>query len=243
MPFRILLPVEAQQPIVTFSIFQFPVRKRLWALGQMGRSALLAAKPAGLSFGKMLGSGRGGFSMVPDFAQYALLAVWQSVAQAGQFFESDLFRDYAAQTNETYTLQLLPIQSHGQWNGVNPFAETAKVAATHLPVVVLTRATIRMNRLVEFWRNVPKAQQAIRNSEGLLFSVGVGELPLIQQATVSIWQDAEAVKKFAYQQTFHKDIVQMTRQRDWYSEDLFARFVPVATQGTCGGKDVLEAYF
>jgi len=243
MPFRSLLPIEAHQPVVTFSVFRFPVRKRLWALGQMGRSALLAAKPSGLQFGKMLGSGKGGFSMVPDFAQYSLLASWQSVELAERFFQSGLFQEYTRQTDETYTLQLLPIQSHGLWGGMNPFAETAKVSATHLPVVVLTRATIRTSRLIEFWRNVPKAQQAIRNSEGLLFSVGVGELPLVEQATVSIWQNAEAVRKFAYQQTFHKDIVQMTRQRSWYSEDLFARFVPVATQGTCGGRDVLEAYF
>ena len=242
MPFRRLLPIEASQPVATFTVFRFAPARRWWALGQMGRSALLRASPEGLTFGKMMGSGRGGFSMVPDFSQYALLGVWHSQAAAETFFASSLYQDHAARAAETYTLQLLPTQSHGLWDGANPFTPVTKIDETPLPVVVLTRANIRFSRLPEFWRNVPKAQQAVKQSAGLLFSVGVGELPLVQQATVSIWQNAEAVKRFAYQQTFHKDIVQMTRRRDWYSEDLFARFVPVAVTGTYHGRDPLQAY-
>jgi len=210
----------------------------------MGRSALLSSKPRDLLFGKMMGSGKGGFSMMPDFSRYAMLCSWQSAQAAEAFFQSELFSTYTAQTDETYTLQMLPVQSHGYWNGRNPFNTTIKtLQPAELPVVVLTRATIRLSRLPEFWRNVPKAQQAIRHSAGLLFSVGVGELPLVQQATVSIWQNLEAVRQFAYQKTVHKDIVHQTRQRNWYSEDLFARFVPVATQGTYDGRDILEPYF
>lgn len=243
MSFRILLPVDPQQSIVTFSIFRFPTHRRWWALGQMGRSQLLRSAPSGLRFGKMLGSGQGGFSMMPDFSRYAMLCSWESVEQAVAFFQSDFVQNYLSQTREAYTLQLLPTQSHGLWNKANPFQETYKLPAAHpLPLVVLTRATIRLSRLPEFWRNVPKAQRAIEQSPGLLFSIGIGELPLVQQATVSIWENADAIRKFAYQQTFHKDIVHKTRQRNWYSEDLFARFVPVATMGTYNGKDILEAY-
>jgi heme-degrading monooxygenase HmoA len=242
MSFRILLPVEPQQPVVTFSIFTFPGFRRWWALGQMGRSALLRSRPAGLQFGKMLGSGRGGFSMVPDFSRYAMLCSWKSAQDAVHFFESSLMQKYMTHTSEHYTLQMLPVQSHGLWNNANPFREVYKQPVPDLPLVVLTRATIRLSRLPEFWRNVPKAQQAIQNSPGLLFSIGVGELPLVQQATVSIWENAEAIRQFAYQKTFHKDIVHQTRKRNWYSEDLFARFVPVAVQGTFNGKDILKAY-
>jgi len=244
MNFRYLVPIETTEPVVTFSLFHFPAGKRWWALGQMGRSSLLGSSPKGLLFGKMLGSGKGGFSMVPDFSRYALLCSWQSAQDANAFFASALVGDYLAQTNETYTLQMAPVQSHGFWNGINPFANTQQAFENPaLPLIVLTRATIHWHRLPEFWRNVPKAQQAIAHSPGLLFSVGVGELPLVQQATVSIWKDAEAIRHFAYNKTFHKDIVRMTRQRNWYREDLFARFVPVATQGTYEGKDMLEPYF
>ncbi len=242
MSFRLLLPVDPQQPVVTFSIFRFPAHRRWWALGQMGRSSLLRSLPKGLLFGKMMGSGKGGFSMMPDFSRYALLCTWQSAQEATHFFQSDLAQSYLAKTDETYTLQMLPLQSHGLWNKTNPFSATYKLPVPNLPLVVLTRATIHLSRLPEFWQNVPKAQRAIQDSAGLLFSIGVGELPLVQQATVSIWEDAEAIRQFAYQKTFHKDIVQKTRQRNWYSEDLFARFVPVATQGTYEGKDILEAY-
>ena len=61
--------------------------------------------------------------------------------------------------------------------------------------------------------------------------MGIGENPITQQATVSVWEDVESMKKFAYLQAGHREIVQRTRQRGWYSEELFARFVPVAEWG------------
>ena len=34
----------------------------------------------------------------------------------------------------------------------------------------------------------------------------------------------ERVKKFAYDKGAHSEIVRKTKKRNWYSEDLFARF-------------------
>ncbi|MDJ1480425.1 spheroidene monooxygenase [Cytophagaceae bacterium YF14B1] len=243
MNFRFLMPVDAYQSVAVLSIFQFPVNKSWWALGQMGKSALLNPTPKGLRFGKMLGSGRGGFSMVPDFTRYALLTVWNTTQDATQFFQSDLSKAYSTQTNETYHLLLLPTRTHGYWDHANPFSVTQNITDSSLPIVVLTRATIHWYRLPEFWSNVPRVQAIIQDSPGLLFSIGVGELPLIQQATISIWENLDVIKNFAYQKTFHKEVVHKTRTRKWYKEELFARFIPVATYGTYQGKDILESYF
>ena len=49
-------------------------------------------------------------------------------------------------------------------------------------------------------------------------------LPFIQQATFSIWENIESVTDFAYKNKNHAEIVKKTRQRNWYKEDLFARF-------------------
>ena len=45
-----------------------------------------------------------------------------------------------------------------------------------------------------------------------------------QQATLSIWNSVEDVKKFAYKNRTHSNIIKKTRDQKWYSEDLFARF-------------------
>ena len=47
----------------------------------------------------------------------------------------------------------------------------------------------------------------------------------MEQATFSVWKNFDAVKKFAYVSKEHSEIIKKTRKRNWYSEDLFARFI------------------
>lgn len=212
--------------MTTFTIFRFPANKAWWAFGQMGRRSL--ANPPGSPFNKMMGTGRNGFGVIPDFGQYAFLATWESEQHADSFFASPVFQTYVSQALEHSTLKMRPIQTHGQWDGVEPFVISEGIEKGYNgPIVVLTRAKIKATKLLDFWRHVPQAQASLRNSEGVLLALGIGEVPLVEQATVSVWESVDAVKKYAYQQPGHREIVQRTRQRGWYSEELFARFVPV----------------
>ena len=212
--------------MTTFTIFRFPANKAWWAFGQMGRRTLENAE--GTLFSKMLGTGRNRFSVIPDFQQYTFLASWKSQQHADAFFASAVFLEYAAQASEHNTLYLQPIQSHGRWDGIEPFVVSEEIGKGYPgPVVVLTRARINWTKLLDFWRHVPKAHASLRDSEGVLLALGIGEVPLVEQATVSIWENAEAVKRYAYQKSGHREIVQLTRKRGWYSEELFARFVPL----------------
>ncbi|MPR34590.1 hypothetical protein [Salmonirosea aquatica] len=212
--------------MTTFTIFRFPKNKAWWAFGQMGRKVLQPLQ--GATFYKMLGTGHNGFGIVPDFQQYTFLATWESAESADEFFASPMFQEYASQALAYQTLKMLPTQSHGQWDGMEPFVVSEEIGKGYLgPLVVLTRAKIKTAKLLDFWRHVPRAQASLRNSEGVLLALGIGEVPLVEQATVSIWESVDAVKRYAYQQPGHREIVQRTRQRGWYSEELFARFVPV----------------
>jgi hypothetical protein len=47
------------------------------------------------------------------------------------------------------------------------------------------------------------------------------------------------MKAFAYQTYNHKKIIQKTRKERWYSEEMFARFIPLKTFGTLNGSDPL----
>ncbi len=213
--------------MTTFTVFKFPKEKIWWALGQMGRKTL--ENPKGATFSKMLGSGRKGFDIVPNFRQYTLLAYWENHRAADEFFASPHFQNYAAQTLEHYTLKMRTMQAHGKWDGVEPFMASENIGKDYAgPVVVLTRAKINFTKLLDFWRHVPKAHASLSQSEGVLLALGIGENPITQQATVSVWDSVESLKKFAYQQPGHKEIVKRTRQRGWYKEELFARFIPVA---------------
>lgn len=236
MSFQILHPSNPLDPVTTFTVFKFSKVKSWWAFGQMGRKALENAD--GATFSKMLGSGRNGFDLIPNFQQYAFLAQWEDNDAAEAFFASSIFQNYAARTSEHYTIKMLTIQSHGKWDGREPFGTSHNTEKGYAgPIVVLTRAKVNFTKLIYFWRKVPKAQASLGQSKGVLLALGIGEKPLIQQVTVSVWDSVESMKRFAYQQPGHRELVKLTREGDWFSEELFARFIPVAekTSGDSGG--------
>jgi hypothetical protein len=224
-----------QQQIVTLSLFRFSgAANRWWALGMMGKSTRLFRDIPGMSFFKMLGSGGGsGFAIYPNFGVYACLAVWENEAAATKAFaEHPDWQVLYDRAEQQWTLYLHTLQAHGNWDGSNPFAINRDIAYEGQLMGVLTRATIRPSRLLRFWRSVPNSSQMILRQPGHLFSIGIGELPLIQQATFSLWTNLEAIKRYAYQEGPHKKVVQQTRHYDWYSEELFARFLPYRTTGS-----------
>ena len=55
--------------------------------------------------------------------------------------------------------------------------------------------------------------------------------PFVQQATLSLWENMEAVKTFAYKGKAHAEIIKKTKSQGWYSEDLFARFHLISDTG------------
>jgi hypothetical protein len=65
----------------------------------------------------------------------------------------------------------------------------------------------------------------------LVFSKGIGEFPLLMQATFSLWKSAESMMDYAYKNPKHTEMVKKTRELGWYSEELFARFEPYKIEG------------
>jgi heme-degrading monooxygenase HmoA len=208
----------------------------------MGLARPALARTEGLRFWRLMGSGRGaGFSIRPNWSRYALLGVWDSADAADAFFgDSALMSAYRRNAEETWTVRLLPIGAHGSWSGGNPFTPYASAPSKDRPLAVLTRATIRPSRLASFWLAVPSASRDIERAEGLVASIGVGEAPLVRQATFSLWRSEEAMRAFAYKTEAHREAIRRTRDERWYAEELFARFAPVASEGSWDGGDPLE---
>jgi len=228
-------------PITTITFFRFksPLNK-LWALSMMQRAHKDLASAEGQTFYKLMGSGRGmGFNAWPDFSVFVLLQNWQSEEYADAFFNnSELMKKYHSKSSERYRLYAHNIAAHGYWDGKNPFTPSRDYNGE--PVVALTRATIKMSKLITFWKYVSTSQKPLENNDDLLYTKGVGELPVVQMATLSIWKSMEGLKKFAYNSKEHQGAIDRTRKLNWYKEELFARFIPFKSVGSWYGEDKLE---
>ena len=232
----------ANKQIVTVTFFRYAgLRECWWAFRQMGLAGEVLAGVEGLEFAKMLGSGSGnGFSLRPNFGVYGLLGVWSREADARRFVGSHpLFGDFRQHAREWWTVFMQTARVHGQWGGSTPFTVATTFDADR-PVGVLTRATIRPEHLWRFWRFVPGVSRSIESQEGLLFSVGIGELPVVQQATFSLWTNSHHMQAYAYHGRHHREVIRRTRELGWYREELFARFHPFRCEGSWQGRNPLK---
>lgn len=219
-------------PITTLTVLHYRPGTRFRALANMGRIMMKPFVAQGLTFQKLLGSGHN-FGLMPNFSTYVFLGVWETQVQAEHFLASGQFELLTKGTDDVSTLYIEPYQAHGQWNGINPFGVKGQRPSADGPIVVLTRATIRLGALFDFWKHVPATRQKLADQkDNLLFAIGVGEKPIVQQCTISIWRSPEAITQFAYRDSGHKEVVHQARTRHWFSEELFARFTLVRVSGS-----------
>jgi hypothetical protein len=226
--------------ITTVTFFKVDgISNKWWAFSQMQLGHRKLKGSNGLLFYKLLGSGaKNGFSATPNFGTYALFLVWENEDKAQSFFnKNSFFNTYKKRSSELFTVYLNSAEAHGYWDGIQPFEKTAKLEMDK-PIVVLTRASIRFKKLWSFWSKVGIVSQSLESYKGVMLSIGVGEWPLIQQATISIWKTQAEMLDYAYKNPKHREVVILTRKLNWYKEEMFARFVPYKFEGIWDGKNV-----
>lgn len=229
--------------VVTLTFFRYKGLGKIWAMSQMQ----LAQKPLrqikGLNFYKLLGSGAGnGFSLKPDFSVYALLGVWNRAEDAAVFFSnSTVFNRFKKHSVERWTIFARAVKAHGRWSGVEPF-DIFQSSDENALTAVITRATIYPKSAFTFWSSVPRASEAFPDQKGLIFAKGIGELPIVEQATFSLWQTKQDMIAYAYRDRRHTEVIKKTRALGWYKEELFAQLQPFASTGTWNGVNPLENY-
>lgn len=214
------------------SFFQYAGIKNKWyAFTRMGRSPILQNKINGLTFFKPLGTGSGnGFSIKPDFSIFGFVAVFKSEELAKEFLETNVVREYTKTTISYSHILMHTVKSHGEWSKQSPFESSVEYDKSK-SLAVITRATIKPKLAYQFWKNVPAVSKSMDKYDELIFSKGIGEFPLLMQATFSLWSSAEAMMNYAYKNPKHAEMVKKTRELNWYSEELFARFQPFYQEG------------
>ena len=230
------------EQITTITFFKFSsLIHKLWAFFMMLFAHNHLLRIRGQSFYRLMGSGKDkGFNPRPDWSIYSLLQVWDTHEDAEKFLTSSpLINMYKSHTKEIFTLYMKNISAGGTWVGKNPFEKGADLNP-ELPIAIITRATIKLNWLYKFWKYVPTSEQGLEGNKGLIYTKGIGEVPVVQMATFSLWKNFDAVKQFAYNSKQHKEAIKKTRNNEWYKEELFSRFQPYKSEGTWKGKDILN---
>jgi hypothetical protein len=178
-----------------------------------------------IQFYKLMGTGKNGtFDKIPDLSQWSILITYEGDLNLNAQFGSFILKWFELFCKKQTIYLLKPIEGHGLWDKKKVFGELPPTTNYEGEIAVLTRATIRLNKLRYFWQNVAPIAAQMSAADGFITSYGVGEIPWVKQATFSVWESKAMMKKFAYRMPQHKAVIQKTRKQNWYSEDMFTRF-------------------
>jgi hypothetical protein len=208
---------------------------RLWGALRMVHGPGVLRRERGLVFAKVLGSGEGGgFSLKPSLSHQGLFALFDGLAAAEAFVErADTVRAYRAHARELCVLLLRACSSRGRWSGQTMAVTVAAPSAG--PIVALTRASIRPARAARFWRMAPPAQAALAQAPGCILAAGLGEAPVLRQATISAWDSVAAMDAYA-RSGAHGQAIRAAASGGFFSESMFVRFAPLRIEGTWLGR-------
>jgi heme-degrading monooxygenase HmoA len=228
-----LLPAAASVVLLLADV----ARLRLaWGWSRFALARRSLARCPGLLFAKQLGSGfDAGFGLRPSLTRQGLFLVFADSAQADAFVErSPQVVAYRQRCRELLIARLDPCSSRGSWSGMaltpGPRPPTAG------PIAALTRASIRPGAASAFWRRAPATERSLAAARGCRLAAGLGEAPLLRQATFSLWDDAASMDRYA-RTGAHKEAIRAAGREASFTESMFVRFVPRRVEGRWKGID------
>lgn len=203
-----------------------------WSRVALGEQPLRSVP--GLRFARALGSGHdGGFGLRPSLTRQGLFACFDSLVAAEAFLASERVRTYRGHARELLAVTLRATSSRGRWDG-QAIGVGAPPAAPDEPLAALTRASIRPAAAAAFWARAPATQQGLEAAPGCRLAVGLGEAPLLRQATFSLWDRVAAMDAYA-RGGAHAEAIADAHRLGFFAESMFVRFRVLSLQGTWKG--------
>jgi hypothetical protein len=235
-------PSAATGEVAVVVLAQMAPGARAWGWWRMVRGPGALMREHGVRFAKILGSGHdGGFGLRPSASRLGLFLLFEGEASARAFIErSAHLQSWRRHASECCVALLRTTSARGQWDGqalqvMAPSGERDPAGFGSGAVAVLTRASIRPSRVLSFWRHAPPSEAALARSPGCRLAVGLGEAPLLRQATFSVWDSVGDMQAYA-SGAAHGEAARSAYSLGCFSESLFARFVPLALQGQWKGR-------
>jgi hypothetical protein len=186
-----------------------------------------------------MGTGRGSDTgPSADLRRTALFALWDDERAFEQFLADHPIPRRWNSVGEAWHVRLRALGGHGRWRGVDPL-DGMERGQRDGAVAVITRADVRLRSSRAFGRAGREVDTELHAAGGLIDVVGIGEAPVGRLATFSLWKSMADLREFVYRMPRHQQVIQETRDGDWYTEELFARFEPYASSGTWHGRDPL----
>ena len=230
----------SQQETTLIALVKFRKDCLHWGVPQLALRKYFMDKIPGLIFSKVLGSGyEGGFGVLPGLNYQGLCVHFKNEQNAIEFRDcSDLLKKYESKADEFFVSILQPYSSRGSWSGnkITVSHELKKWEIEKKPVASLTRASIRMEKVVSFWSHTNGTQNALADIKGCILSMGLGEAPLLRQATFTIWENAESLENYS-KKGAHLDALKEAYKKDYFSESMFVRFRAKAMRGFWKGRN------
>jgi hypothetical protein len=186
-----------------------------------------------IAFYKLMGTGKNGsFDIWPDLSQWSVMVFYKKEKYSTTDFQKltqkllggFIFTWLRLFKANTRFFHLEPYAGHGTWDKRSFIAQRKTPEETDGKIAVLTRATISIKGLIPFWKAVPSTSLHLNQHPGFVYSIGIGEVPLIKQATFSIWETEAEMKSYAYKMRAHQEVIRRTRTEKWYDEEMFLRF-------------------
>lgn len=230
------LPIDAAlDEVAVLLLVDIAPTARLWGWMRFVLGRWPLRQVPGLRFAKQLGSGfEGGFGLRPSSSRQGLFLLFDDAAAADAFCAgSPLLDHYRRRARELCLVTLRAYSSRGSWAGTRFGA--MQPPPQDGPIATLTRASIRPSRVLPFWRMAPPAQAALEQAPGCLLAVGLGEAPLLRQATFSIWDSSASMEAYA-RSGAHLDAIRAAQRGGFFSESMFVRFVPLRLRGDWKGR-------
>jgi spheroidene monooxygenase len=192
-------------------------------------------RPDGLLLQKHMGSGKNaGFSVSPSSTHQSLFCLFNTLENANGFIHtSPLLKWYQDHANELFIVKLKAYSVKGKWSGQQLTEAIAPPASG--PIASLTRASIKPLKAVSFWTKAPPAEIDLLATEGCIISAGVGEAPILRQATFTIWESQAAMDAYA-RSGAHAAAIKAAMHGQYFSESMFVRFQPFDASGSWKGR-------
>ena len=222
--------------VAVFLLADISPQHRLWGYARfvIGRFSMHGVP--GLVMSKVMGSGDGGgFGLKPSNSRQALFCLFTDEESADAFLKSPTAQAYEQRAQEFCSAKLRAYSCRGAWSGQSIAVTADAPDSGNGPIATLTRASIRPMSALRFWRMQPASEVSLNAASGCLLATGVGEAPFFRQATFSLWVNSAAMDTYA-RTGAHLAAIRAAHDGAFFSESMFARFVPLSLAGRWRGR-------